>query len=152
MFNDLKDLFSRRHNLRTDRTGKPIETDLLVSTLILLMEMANCDDEFAGEELQKIVSLFYREFGLEDHQTGELITIALTLRKEVEDIDKFINQINEHFDASQRTKLLSFIWGVLEADGKGDPREIELARNLRQRLNLSLEQAAHARELAAKKD
>lgn len=72
------------------------------------------------------------------------------LRENASRMNSFIDSVRTHFTLDQRIKLMSLIWRVLIADGKADSVEATFAASLRKKLDLSLEQALRAQQLAAK--
>jgi uncharacterized tellurite resistance protein B-like protein len=62
-----------------------------------------------------------------------------------------IEAINKNFSSAQREHVLMIVWKIALADGIADQLETGLATTLRQNLDLTMEQAIRARQLAEKK-
>jgi len=152
MFRNVHEFFSTSVGLEVQRSGLPTGQELQVAVVALLIEMAGSDQEFAPQELDRIVRLMLDEFGLKPDQTAQMVEMVQFMRRDGTKIERFIAAVNEHFSVQQRQVVLAMIWKLVEADGKIEDFEVRLAAGLRQRLNLSLEQATLARQLAENTD
>ncbi|MCB0359024.1 MAG: TerB family tellurite resistance protein [Bdellovibrionales bacterium] len=148
MFESFKDFFEGSAPLRLDKAGKPAARDVVIATVIVLLELAHQDKEFSEEEFTQIIRGLNREFGLSDAEAGMVMEIADYARKNPERGSEATRVINEHFSDEQKEHILSMLWRVVLADGLVDAFETRYAVLLRTRLNLSLEQAVRARTQA----
>jgi len=60
--------------------------------------------------------------------------------------------VNEKFNEEQKQIVLAMIWSLALADGVADRLETNFATVLRNRLNLTIDQAVTARQLAEEQD
>lgn len=147
------DTFLHRHcSLEVDATGEPTDKSLQVATIALLVAMARADHEVAPSELNLIVRSMNFAFDLTDIQTGELLEIANFMLNEGQAIDKFVTILNEKLDANQKMRILGLVWKVIMSDGVADKYESAYAATLRGKLQLTMEQAVRARQMAERGD
>ncbi len=148
MLQNIKDFFMANAELTVDANGEATNRDLIVSTLVLLSTIAHADSEFEHQELAAMVTSMLTEFEISEAESGELLEVADFLRKDGSKIDKFINTINKHFHADQKTMILAMIWRVIVSDGQAEKFETNLATQIRTKLGLTMEEAMRAREMA----
>ncbi|MDC0358629.1 TerB family tellurite resistance protein [Oligoflexia bacterium] len=148
MFERIGDFFRGQTSLKIDKNGSPTDKDLHIAAIVVLIEMACSDNEFLPEELDTIVEIMSHRFELPQNEVGELMEISKFLRKDGEKINEFISIVNECFDDNQRQMLLSMAWQVVTSDNHAHEDEVAFAAKLRKRLNLSLEQAVRAQQMA----
>lgn len=152
MTNNIEEFLRQQCSLEIDSSGEPTERSLQVATLGLMIEMAKADHSVPPEELNLIVRSMNWAFDLTDNQTGELLDIASFMLKEGSALTKFIDIVNSKFDANQKQRVLGMIWKVVLSDGIVDRYEATLAAHLRTKLNLTMEQAVRARQMAERGD
>lgn len=148
MLENVKDFFMANADLTIDSKGQPSDRDLVVSTLVLLSTIAHADNEFEQQELASIATSLFTEFEISQNEAGDLLEIAEFLRKDGSKIEKFIEIINDNFDADQKLMILAMVWRVIISDGQAEKFETAMASQIRSKLGLSLEEAMRARELA----
>jgi uncharacterized tellurite resistance protein B-like protein len=148
MFNKVSDFFKGKTNLLVDASGNPTDEDLLISTGVILLEMAGSDDDFAPEELQTIFKVMQEEFQIDKGEVYSLLNQADLVRSEKGKIDEFVAAINANFKAPQRQRILSMVWQVVNADGHVEKFEQRFATQLKYRLKLTDEEAIEAKKMA----
>jgi uncharacterized tellurite resistance protein B-like protein len=148
MFNKVSDFFKGKTNLLVDASGNPTDEDLLISTGVILLEMAGSDDDFAPEELQTIFKVMQEEFQIDKGEVYSLLNQADLVRSEKGKIDEFVAAINANFKAPQRQRILSLVWQVVNADGHVEKFEQRFATQLKYRLKLTDEEAIEAKKMA----
>jgi uncharacterized tellurite resistance protein B-like protein len=134
-----------------EESAIPAERDLVIAVIIVLLEMATVDNNFAPEELRMLVSTINKEFRTSDEEVGSLLEVARVIRKQPGATSRMIEAINKNFSSAQREHVLMIVWKIALADGIADQLETGLATTLRQNLDLTMEQAIRARQLAEKK-
>ena len=135
--------------LDTDGVGQPTSHELQVATVSILLSAARASNHVGTEELMRMTSSLFHEFGTNDEENGDLLAVAELLMKKPEKSDALINAVNKNFTAQQREHILSLAWRVFIADNHVDSTESAFAVELRKKLNLSLEQALRAQHLAS---
>ena len=147
MFDKLKDFFSGAASLQVDASGEATQRDLQIATGVLLLEMAGADDDFAPEEVQAVFRTMEEQFSIKDTDTLDLMEEAQQAREDKGKIDEFVEAINSNFSEQQRQIVLAMVWKVILADEVVEKFEQRFASEVRQRLQLSREQAEEAQAL-----
>lgn len=152
MFKKIQGYFQEEETLEAcvafDDTGDPTDEDLVIATIVLMVEMAGSDQEIAREEGNEVVQTVCKEFQIAEDRVPELVKLAVSAKKDAGKIDKFVACINEKFNVAQRQKVLSMLWRVVLADGKVDKFEERLAVQMKFRFQLTEEQAEEAKQMA----
>ena len=149
MFNKLKEFFQgEQTDVDVDRSGAPTEHDLHLATAVILIEMAGADEEIDRAEAQTICATIQNQFGIPENEVPELIEVALAAKREAGKIDEFVKVINSNFNPTQRQRILMMVWKVVMADGKIDKFEQRFAEQMRNRFQLTVEQAEEAKQMA----
>ncbi len=148
MFDKLKGFFSGDASLEVNASGEATSKDLQIATGVLLLEMAGADDDFAPEEVQAIFRTMEDQFKIKDMETLDLMEEAQQAREDQGKIDEFVAAINTNFSDEQKQIVLAMIWKIILADEVVEKYEQRFASELRQRLQLSREQAEEAQKMA----
>ncbi len=148
MFENIRAFFRGEANLQHDQFGTPTERDLQIATGVLLLNMAGSDEDYAPEEVRSIYAAMEEQFGINNNETLQVLEEADKLRQQEGKLDEFVAVVNKHFDDQQRQLILSMIWRVIIADEMIEKYEQRFASELRQRLQLSREQAEMAKQMA----
>lgn len=152
MTSDIDTFLNDHCSLEVDARGEPTDKALRVATIALLIDMARSDHSVPPEELNLIVRSMNFAFDLTDVQTGELLEIASFMLNEEPAIDRFVAIVNDKLNVDQKQRVLGLVWKVIMSDGVADKYETTYAASLRGKLNLSLEQAVRARQMAERGD
>ena len=148
MLKNFRNYVEGETSLEFDKEGKPSERDLIVGVVVLLLELAHSDDKLDPSEISSIVRSISKAYSLSDAEVAELIEVAEILRQKREKVQQLIENVNAHYDDEQRQVVLSMVWNLIRADGRIEKAEQQTAIKLRSLLNLSLEQAARALQMA----
>ncbi|MGH6909220.1 MAG: TerB family tellurite resistance protein [Solimonas sp.] len=104
--------------------------DRHLAMAVLLLETARADFERSPEELQLIREQLACAFGLGAAQTEDLIARAADSAGHAVSLHEFIATLNVELDVDGKRELLSWLWQVALADGRIEPREEGLIRQL----------------------
>lgn len=149
MFDNTRAFFSGEGSLQIDRTGAPSNHDLHLAVIALLVSIGKVDTQFSSAELDKIASIAATQLHLTEAETGSLLEVADFMMKEnASRVSEFIAAIRENFDDVQRMRLLGMVWKVIVADGILTEEEPQVAMAIRKSLDLTLEQAVRAQQMA----
>lgn len=152
MLKKLKDFFKTEKqtdvSIGVDRDGAVVGDELVLATIVMMVEMAAADREIAREEAEAVCSLIGTQFAVDDAKIPSLVEYAISSRRESGRIDEFVNTINQHFSRPQRQKVLAMIWKVIIADGRIDKFEQRFATQIKFRFQLSDDEADEARNMA----
>ena len=146
MMESIKNFFL--HNLadaaREDADAQPAE--LRLAACALLLELAYADDEFTDGERSHLEYAIRRQFGLDEQQAAELVSLAEDQRSEAVDLWSFTNLIAEHYSLGQKMVLAEAMWGLVFSDGDLASRENYLMRKISGLLRLEPGYLAEARK------
>lgn len=149
MFLNSKDFFAGQDSLKIDQDGDATERDLQVAIIALLIAVGKADDDFHQKEIEEIVNVVTTQFHLVGESSAELLEMArLMMREDSTRLYEFITIVRENFDLNQRMRMMGLIWKVALADGKLNEEETSFAVAIRKDLDLSLEQAVRAQQMA----
>jgi uncharacterized tellurite resistance protein B-like protein len=104
--------------------------DTRLAACALLLELAHADDDFAEQERAHLRSAVQCQFGLDEGQSEELLSLAEKERVEAVDLWQFTSLIREHYSKGQKMVLIEVMWGLLYADGELATREEQLMRKI----------------------
>jgi uncharacterized tellurite resistance protein B-like protein len=129
---------------RDDADAQPAE--LRLAACALLLELAYADDEFTAGERSHLKYAIRRQFGLDEEQASQLVSLAEEQRSEAVDLWSFTNLIAEHYSLGQKMVLAEAMWGLVFSDGDLASRENYLMRKISGLLRLEPGYLAEARK------
>ncbi|WP_051277891.1 TerB family tellurite resistance protein [Solimonas flava] len=104
--------------------------DRSLAMAVLLLETARADFERSPEELALIRTQLADSLGLDAAQTDALIQRALDSAGTAVSLHDFVSTLNAELDVDGKRQLLGWLWRVALADGRVEPREEALIRQL----------------------
>lgn len=107
-----------------------IEHRLQLATAALLLEMAGVDQAVHHLELSAVESAIQRCFQLSAEEIVELMQLAQQQVRESTSDYPFTHLINEHYDSTDKLRLVEMLWEVAYADGELDKYEEHLVRRI----------------------
>lgn len=116
-----------------------------VATAVILLEVANVDEEFSDEERRHLLETMRSRFDLDESEAGELLAAAQAAREGSVDLWHFTHSINEHCSIPEKVRIIEEVWRMICADGMLDAYEDHFVRRLSFLLNLT-----HAQLIDAK--
>ena len=116
-------------------TGAP-DSNILIATCALLLEMAQADGEFSETEKKNLLKILQQDYGLSGELAGELTETAQKELAESIDLWQFTNEINEHYSREEKLKVIEQIWKIVYADGTLEMHEDYLVHKLAKLLNI----------------
>ena len=137
LFSILKDLFA------TEETPQEAQHPQL-SRVVLLLEAAIYDADFAAVERQTIETILSTHYDMTAAEAHELIELAAEHRERFPDIHAFTREL-ARLPIEQRRVLMEEIWQVIYADEKIEATEELYARKMQKLLRLD-----HSEWIAAK--
>jgi uncharacterized tellurite resistance protein B-like protein len=120
---------------------------LKVATCTLFIEMAKADDDFTGEEKDKIISIMKSTFDLDDECVNDLMDLAERRLETDDSIYDFTNIINRNFDNDQKFELLKNLWRLIYLDKKLNMYEDHLIKKIGGLINMGHEDIIGAKML-----
>jgi uncharacterized tellurite resistance protein B-like protein len=107
-----------------------------IATCVLLLEMANVDDEFTISEETTIREILRNELGIHEEDVDEIMGIAIRDRQQGVGLYEYTRFINRVFSLDERRTLIEYVWKVIYADGVLDQYEDYLVHKLAKLLHL----------------
>jgi uncharacterized tellurite resistance protein B-like protein len=127
MFEKLRDIFFTQEG---GQTAAETSRRIQVATAVILLEVANSDDEFTDAERKSIVEILKDNFDLGNEEVQELISVSDEKRKGSIDIWHFANVINENYSDGEKYTIMENIWKVIYSDGRLDKYEDHVVHKL----------------------
>ncbi|NKF21641.1 TerB family tellurite resistance protein [Solimonas marina] len=104
--------------------------DRHLAMAVLLLETARADFERSDDELAVIREQLAHGLGLDPAQTDALLQRAADSAGTAVSLHSFVAALNDELDADGKRELLLWLWQVALADGRIEPREEALIRQL----------------------
>lgn len=126
--------------LRDSRGRAPAaspEDEQRLAAAVLLLEVARADFEQQPAEQAALRKGLSREFGVEEAALDALLEQAELRSKHSVSLFDFVQTLNRTMSPDQKRGLLKLLWEVAHADGRVDPKEESLLRQLAELLYLS---------------
>jgi len=139
-------------HLAAGHGGDPVDLDLRVATVALLLEVAYGDEEYLKAEQKAIFAGIRREFGLGREEARELMASAEWSRPPKVTLAELTRLLREGYEVQQRQWVMALLWRVVDADGKLQSFEDVFTTDVAEQLGLSPVQAAEARSMACSHD
>jgi len=136
MIKKIRNFFNKSVSLGEKSAELESEKRIQVAACSLFVEMAGIDNEFSGEERERIIAIITKEFEIDSATAGELMELAALELKGSADLWQFTNLINENYSPEDKTRLMEMIWKVVYADGKLDKHEDYLVKKVAKLLHL----------------
>lgn len=122
---------------RQQEEAAPDPRRLALATCVVLLEIAQADDEFNEAERRHIRDTLAERFELGPAETEELIATSQTQRDQSADLWRFTHAINDQCSREEKFRIMEEVWRVIYADGVLDAHEDYLVHKLAKLLNLS---------------
>ena len=107
-----------------------------LATCVVLLEVAQADDEFSAEESEHVLEVLRERFALSGEDAEELIRTAQAEREGSVDLWHFTHAINEGCSRDEKLATIEHVWGIIYADGTLTKHEDWIAHKLAKLLNL----------------
>ena len=103
--------------------------------VVLSAAVMQADQRILKSELEYVKGFFKTNFG---QAQAEQLSLALReALKQTVDVRGVCGQIRTHMPHAKRLLLLQYLYGIAQADGDVDPREVELIRRMAAALGIS---------------
>jgi len=138
----LEDLFDqnnqqskkRKQKFSNDRAKK---RELALAATVLLVDLADCDQDFDPEEYQVITSGLIRMFDTCKSEVTALVNEAQQYLANLRGVDRYAQILKEELNDSEKAMLMDVIDELTAADGKEDGFEIYLRSKVAKKLGMS---------------
>jgi uncharacterized tellurite resistance protein B-like protein len=101
-----------------------------LASLALLIEVAKSDNDISSVELEEIVNLAIKTFGISQVEQETLITQAKEVASNSTSLYEYTSVVNEHYSEQQKYQLILAMWRVAYADTQIDRYEEHLIRKI----------------------
>ena len=118
--------------------------DFAMSLVVLSAAVMNADGKVLISELNFVKKFLKINFG--EVQADQLILLLKEALKQEVDVRGVADQIRMNMDHPKRMLLLQYLYGIANADGHVDKRELELIRLIARHLGISLKDVASIEE------
>ncbi len=151
MIQSLQAFFSTLANTSANSDSTP--PSLQLATAALLVEMMLADSESSPAEMAHLRQVLATEFQLDTDEVDRLLAAATAESREAPGFHPFTSRLNQELDASQKVRVVEYLWAIALADGHVCAHESHLMRKLGDLLYISRGDfvAAKARAQAALK-
>jgi uncharacterized tellurite resistance protein B-like protein len=146
----VREFLGREGPLARDRSGDYADMNLWVETVVLLLEVAYGDTQYADRERRVIRRSVAREFGILQKDARALMESAERARPEQGDLSGIARRIRDQYDEKQRQRIVALLWKVVEADGVVEDFEEAFASHVARLVELTPEQNRQARSMVAR--
>jgi len=109
--------------------------DFAASMIVLSAAVMKADDRILKSELDYVKRFFVSNFGAAQSERY-ILTLREVLKQDV-DTRAVCRQISAMMEHSKRLLLLQYLYGIAQADGDVDPREVEVIRQMATWLGIS---------------
>lgn len=104
--------------------------EVQVAVAALLVEAACSDDHFSPAERDTIAGILAQCFGLTDEATARLIRLGQEAAADASQLFRFTHMVTEHMKPADRIVLIEMLWEVAYTNGRLDPEEDSLVRQV----------------------
>lgn len=115
--------------LERERGGRTLPTAQL-ATAVLLLECARADFEHSEPELVAVREALGSSFGLDENAIEELMHEGGREARQAVSLHDYVERLNGELGAEEKRAMVALLWRVAWADGRLDPHEEHLLRQL----------------------
>lgn len=122
---------------KSKRSGYSMTTtgSFAMSLLVLVAAVMKADEKLLRSELNYVKQYFVNNFG--EESAAEAIRMLRDILKQDIPVGQVTQQIKKNLDYSSRLQLLHFLYGVANADGKIDEKELNLIQRIANEMGIS---------------
>ena len=150
MLKGLKNLIFGNDEEENISAGSHNEAALHHAAAGLLIEAAMMDGNFDNTERTKITNLLIKQFNLPEDVVNEIIGAAEEANAELVELYSITKVVRDHFDESERIRMIEMLWEVIYSDGKLDDFETNMMRRVGGLLYVSDRENGNAKKRAAR--
>ena len=112
--------------------AKEVAEEVLLhkAAALLMLEVAQADDDFDNAERDVMLQSISRSYGLSALECQDLLNVAETESEELLSLQGLTRALVEECDLAQRQMLLVDLWRVAYADGNIDKYEEHIIRRI----------------------
>ena len=118
---------------------------LQVATCALFFEIAKADENFTGEEHEKIVSIMKMKYELDNDEANELMSRTEESIKKSVSIYEFATVVDQNFSKDDKLELMKELWQLIYTDKKLNKYEDNLIKRIGDILKLEHKEVIDAK-------
>lgn len=112
MFKSIQGFFDNRGRTDPQEEARRLQ----IATCALLLEAAQADRDFSGEERTKIAGIVAGRFDLAAAEAAELLDLAEGVRARSDDLYQFARLINDNYTHPRKLAIAELLWEVVYSD------------------------------------
>ena len=128
MLKAIRDFFDS--HLSTTQVAHDESRAIQVATAALLVEMLRMDHEIEPAERDAVLRAVRSKFALSVAEADQLFALAEAESRQATDYFQFTSLLNQHFDATQKAKVIEHMWQIAYADAALSDWEQHLVRKI----------------------
>jgi uncharacterized tellurite resistance protein B-like protein len=137
MFEFLKKVFTQETENQKKKSENGKEAyNIALALCTFFVEIAKADDDFSGQEKEKIISIFKKSYNIDEDKTSELISDVEEIIKKDDSIYEYTTLINKKFTNEQKFELVKDLWRLTYVDQNVDAYEEHLVKKIGGLINL----------------
>jgi uncharacterized tellurite resistance protein B-like protein len=145
MIDVVKQFFGKAKAEVSRGANQNIEHDIRVATCALFVEIARIDEKFTDAEMETILAILKKKYGLSPDHADALIAEAEKELDESVDLWQFAKLINDNYSNEEKIEIIETLWRIVYVDGKMDQYEHYLMGKLQNLLRLTHDQLISAK-------
>lgn len=126
---------SSQGGARMHRSGSTSTNDFVVTLLILSAAVMKADGKVLRSELDYVKAFFVRQFG--ERKAQEQILLLREILKQPLRLREVCMQIRANMPHAMRLQLIHYIFGLAQADGAIDNKELQIIEDIARDLGIS---------------
>ncbi|WP_448213627.1 tellurite resistance TerB family protein [Colwellia sp. MEBiC06753] len=122
--------------------------DVEIACAVLLVEVMKADGLITDDELSIVATTLTQYFSLTPIEVDDIIEQAIALSENANDFYQFTSTLNKHYNPEQKTKIVSILWQLAQADGEVVAIEQHVIRKIADLLHLRHSEYTQAKAMA----
>ncbi len=144
MFN-LKSLLLKNDTQEPEHAEYDSAERLKIATCVILLEVAQSDDEFCSLEKATISAILQKEFQVHAEAVDALIEVSQRKREESVDLYQFTKIVNQQSTLQEKIRMVELAWEIIYADTDLNRYEDHFVHKLARLLRLQHEDLIQAK-------
>lgn len=128
------------------------EHRLQLATAALMLEMSRVDGSISEHEVATMRRALRQEFALDGAEIDTLIDLAEQEARQASGDYAFTSLINQGFSATEKVRVIEYMWRIAYADGQLDAHENHFMRKLADLLHISRGDYVAAKQRARREE
>ena len=144
-------MFNLKNLLQKNDTQEPEHEDydpaerLKIATCVILLEVAQSDDEFSSLEKATLSAILQKEFQIHQEAVDALIQVSRRKREESIDLYQFTKIVNQQSSLQEKIRMVELAWHIIYADTELNRYEDHFVHKLARLLRLQHEDLIEAK-------